>query len=69
MRHLIDLKSANSSCQLANQFVASIYYVHKYHDLQTLSKTDTVRQQQKSEGEDPGDRNGRRFGHKPHSMT
>ncbi|PMD23369.1 mediator complex, subunit Med21/Med9 [Hyaloscypha hepaticicola] len=42
--------------QLANQFVASIYYVHKHHDLQTLSKNDTVRQQQKSEGEDPGDK-------------
>jgi len=51
--------SANNICQLANQFVASIYYVHKHHDLQTLSKNDTVRQQQKSEGEDPGDKIGK----------
>ncbi|KAE9363695.1 CSE2-domain-containing protein [Stipitochalara longipes BDJ] len=43
--------------ELANQFVASIYYVHKHHDLQTLGPADTVRQQQKNEGEDPGDRN------------
>ncbi|CAG8961038.1 hypothetical protein HYFRA_00002578 [Hymenoscyphus fraxineus] len=32
---------------LANQFVASIYYVNKHHDLQTLSATDSVRDTKK----------------------
>jgi len=67
--HLTHLKYVNNDFQLANQFVASIYYVHKHHDLQTLGPADTVRQQQKNEGEDPGDRNGRGLCSTLHSMT
>ncbi|PSS25725.1 hypothetical protein M430DRAFT_39769 [Amorphotheca resinae ATCC 22711] len=37
--------------QLANQFVASLYYINKHHELQTLSATDIVRQEKKSEDE------------------
>lgn len=40
--------------QLANQFIASIYYVNKHHDLQPLAPTDTLRQEKKNEeGSDP----------------
>jgi mediator of RNA polymerase II transcription subunit 21 len=39
--------------------VASLYYINKHHDLQTLSPTDTVRQEKKTEGEqDPIEKEG-----------
>jgi mediator of RNA polymerase II transcription subunit 21 len=45
--------------QLANQFIASLYYINKHHDLQTLSPADVVRQEKKTEGEvDPREREG-----------
>jgi mediator of RNA polymerase II transcription subunit 21 len=45
--------------QLANQFVASLYYINKHHDLQTLSATDVVRQEKKTEdGQDPREKEG-----------
>jgi mediator of RNA polymerase II transcription subunit 21 len=48
--------------QLANQFVASLYYINRHHDLQTLSATDNVRQEKKSEGEqDPREKEGINF--------
>ncbi|CAL3965410.1 hypothetical protein PZA11_001838 [Diplocarpon coronariae] len=34
--------------QLANQFVASLFYVHKHHDYQKLSPTDHIRQDPKN---------------------
>jgi len=43
--------------QLANQFVACLYYINKHHDLQTLGPTDVIRQEKKPEGElDPRER-------------
>ncbi|TVY58535.1 Mediator of RNA polymerase II transcription subunit 21 [Lachnellula cervina] len=35
--------------QLANQFVASLYYVHKHHDLKTLGASDKIREEKKDE--------------------
>ncbi|TVY46494.1 Mediator of RNA polymerase II transcription subunit [Lachnellula occidentalis] len=35
--------------QLANQFVASLYYVHKHHDLKTLGGSDKIREEKKDE--------------------
>ncbi|KAI9054976.1 hypothetical protein LZ554_002119 [Drepanopeziza brunnea f. sp. 'monogermtubi'] len=35
--------------QLANQFVASLFYVHKHHDYQKLNPNDTIRQEPKNE--------------------
>ncbi|KAH7313078.1 mediator complex, subunit Med21 [Rhexocercosporidium sp. MPI-PUGE-AT-0058] len=37
--------------QLANQFVASLFYVHKHHDYATLGPNDTVRQELKNEAD------------------
>jgi len=43
--------------QLANQFVASLYYVNRHHDLQTLSPSDVVQPEKKLEAEiDPRER-------------
>jgi hypothetical protein len=39
--------------KLANQFVASIYYINKHHDLQTLSATDTIRNDKKENDSAP----------------
>lgn len=51
MYHGYTYIAAAKSPQLANQFVASIYYTHKHHDLRTVSATDTVRADKKeSEG-------------------
>lgn len=45
--------------KLANQFVASLYYINKHHDLQTLRPGDVVRQEKKPEGDiDTGEREG-----------
>ncbi|KAF4635884.1 hypothetical protein G7Y89_g2219 [Cudoniella acicularis] len=41
--------------QLANQFIASIYYVHKHHNLQILSATDSVRVDKKENEPAPQD--------------
>ncbi|RFU35653.1 hypothetical protein B7463_g690, partial [Scytalidium lignicola] len=35
--------------QLAQQFVASLHYIHKHHDLQVLGPNDVVRQDKKDE--------------------
>ncbi|KAH7384851.1 mediator complex, subunit Med21 [Cadophora sp. MPI-SDFR-AT-0126] len=40
--------------QLANQFVASLFYVHKHHDYATLGPNDTVRQDAKTDGDAGG---------------
>ena len=40
--------------QLANQFVASLFYVHKHHDYATLGPNDTVRQEAKNDGDAGG---------------
>ncbi|CZT06166.1 probable component of RNA polymerase II holoenzyme [Rhynchosporium agropyri] len=40
--------------QLANQFVASLFYVHKHHDYSTLGPNDTVRQEAKNAGDPVG---------------
>ncbi|CZT43629.1 related to component of RNA polymerase II holoenzyme [Rhynchosporium secalis] len=40
--------------QLANQFVASLFYVHKHHDYSTLGLNDTVRQEAKNAGDPVG---------------
>lgn len=44
------LQSSSNKIQLAYQFIASLFYVNKHHDLQTLSATDIVRTDKK-EGE------------------
>ncbi|KAH6673571.1 mediator complex, subunit Med21 [Halenospora varia] len=41
--------------QLANQFIASIYYVNRHHNLQAVSATDTVRNDKKADDPTPAD--------------
>lgn len=48
------LRSAANHLQLANQFVASLFYVHKHHDYATLGPNDAVRQEAKSEADSAG---------------
>jgi mediator of RNA polymerase II transcription subunit 21 len=46
-------KALANPTKLANQFVASIYYINKHHDLQTLSATDTIRNDKKENDSAP----------------
>ncbi|KAH8656156.1 mediator complex, subunit Med21/Med9, partial [Tricladium varicosporioides] len=41
--------------QLANQFIASIYYVNRHHNLQAVSATDVVRNDKKADDPTPVD--------------
>jgi len=41
--------ACTETIQLANQFVASLYYVHKHHDLKTLGASDKIREEKKDE--------------------
>ncbi|KAL3418364.1 RNA polymerase ii transcription mediator complex subunit [Phlyctema vagabunda] len=44
--------------QLAHQFVASLWYVHKHHSLQTLSPTDKIHEDKKENEVPEQDRRG-----------
>jgi hypothetical protein len=44
--------------QLVTQMIASLFYINRHHDLQTLGPKDVVRQDKKIEGEPEQEKEG-----------